>query len=508
MKKVIIFIPIIVFLNITLSGCGGQEAQSGASDVKAQSGYVCQELFTYDDAKAVQFSVKAATPGEEEAYEYPWGDYDDLLGIPEESEISPSTGVKEKPDAGEINEKLQAALEALPPEQRKAAEEAMRQAREKTWDAATSQGEQAQGEAASTEAQQLPTNLKDGSNMPELGGRLELVNGDNKIIIEMSEDCVDENTVFTVTPIKDNKLPGEFLKSGFSLKVSDGESHVTLKDYAVVTFLTREAPGEDVAIKSLGDDGEIEYSYAEVSRLDDAYSITGVVEHFSTVGYGSLIPSPEFMEALKKHGKESVRELSETLAERKERLEKKWTEEYKNQKFVKTIEFDEILYTSTIKGDPCQLHLRAKLVEQPDKINTKDGSFDSAYAGKIWLKAYLESPEAGYADIYYLNNNVKLENPEYWQNQGKDRGSVSANSAINMVTIGGSKAVSYDVGAFNVSGKSYSNVQTQWEINGDRGTAKVTFTSLVGFKDKTFLTGRLSAKTHKQAAKKLKWFLD
>jgi hypothetical protein len=97
---------------------------------------------------------------------------------------------------------------------------------------------------------------------------------------------VDADTTFKVTPVKTTVLPEEFLKGGFSLSGADDKESVTLKDYAIVTFLTKENPGDDVVIKSLGRDSEMEYAAAEVSNLGDTYMITGAVEHFSTVGYG------------------------------------------------------------------------------------------------------------------------------------------------------------------------------------------------------------------------------
>jgi hypothetical protein len=188
-------------------------------------------------------------------------------------------------------------------------------------------------------------------------------------------------------------------------------------------------------------------------------------------------------------------------------LDKKYAEEYKNQKYVKTIEFDEILFTTTIQGDPCQLHLRAKLIEQPDKVNAAVTDFESAFAGKIWIKAYFLNPGAGYADLYYLCNNATLENPEYWKASKTGQGMSSATATFGMTTISGSKAVAFGIGEYGAVGKGYS-MQSEWIVNEDSGAVRVTFTSFVGFSEKTFITGRLSAKTKKQAAKKLKWFLD
>jgi hypothetical protein len=529
MKKMISFILIAAFIITAFTGCGSQNGgtlqngnspANGDSPAETHSGGTSGEtsaqqaqpddgwegLFTYDEANAVQFSVKAAIPGEEETYEYPWGEYDAPVDVPEGSEAPPDAGSSGKLDAGEINQQLQEALKDLSPEQRKIAEEAMEKARKQGQDAMDSQAEPAQGEEASEEGRELPPDWNDGSNQPALGGRLELVNGDTTVIIEMSEYCVDADTTFTVTPIKASGLPEEFLKSGFTLSGSGGEGHVTLKDYAVVTFLTREDPGEEVVLRSLGGDGDVEYAPAEVTKLGGTYRITGAVEHFSTVGYGAAELSPEAEAAMER--------INRNLAERerlmrdKARLEKKWAELYENKKHVETIEFDEILFTSTIRGDPCQLHLRAKLVQQPYKVNTAIQDVDSVFVGKVWLKAYIQSPGAGYGEVYYLCNNATLEDPVFWKPSTAGQGPNSATATFGMTTIGGSKAVGYDVGTFDVSGKTYSSLKSVWEWNESSGAVKVTFTSAVGFTNKTFVTGRLSAKTKKQAAKKLKWFLD
>lgn len=504
MKQVISFILILSFMVSAFAGCGGQQALDsvqangdGAQDTAqtVQSGLHAgggwEALFTYDEANAVQFTVKAAIPGEEDAYEYPWGGYDDPVDVPEESEALPGAEADESPGAEEINDQLQQALEDLPPELREAAEKAMQSA-------------QTQQQGSQEEAE-LPADWNDPSNQPQLGGRLELQSGGDTVIIEMSEYCVDADTTFTVTPVKSTVLPEEFLKGGFSLSGTDDKEPVALKDYAVITFLTKQDPGDDVVLKSLGRDGGMEYSVVEVSKLGDTYMITGAVEHFSTVGYGPAELSAQSAAAMENFDP-GYKAKSDKMAKKIE-LDKKYAEEYKNQRFVKTIEFDEILFTTTIRGDPCQLHLRAKLVEQPDKVNAAATDFESTFAGKIWIKAYFLNLGAGYADLYYLCNNATLENPEYWKSSNTGRGVSSATATFGMTTISGSKAVSFVLGETGAAGRGYS-MQSVWELNENSGTVKVTFTSFVGFSEKTFITGKLSAKTMKQAAKTLKWFLD
>lgn len=500
MKQVISFILIAALIITSLAGCDGQQAPGPArttgGDVPdtAQSaspaGSGWEALFTYDEDNAVQFAVKAAIPGEEDAYEYPWGGYDDPVDVPEGNEASPGAEPDESQHAGEISDQLQQALEDLPSELREAAEAAMKEAQAQ------------QGSQGKTE---LPADWNDPSNQPQLGGRLELQSGDATVIIEMSEYCVDADTTFTVTPVKATVLPEEFLRSGFSLSGADGKEPVTLQDYAIVTFLTKEDPGGDVVLKSLGRDGGMEYAVAEVSQLGDTFMITGAVEHFSTVGYGPAELSAQAAAAMEKFDQE-YKAKSDKMAKKIE-LDKKYAEEYENQKYVKTIEFDEILFTTTVRGDPCQLHLRAKLVEQPDKVNAAVTDFESTFAGKIWIKAYLLNPGAGYADLYYLCNNATLDNPEYWKSSKTGQGASTAAATFGMTTIAGSQAVAFGIGEYGAAGKRYS-MQSQWEVNEGGGTVKVTLTSFVGFSEKTFITGRLSAKTKKQAAKKLKWFLD
>jgi hypothetical protein len=51
-------------------------------------------------------------------------------------------------------------------------------------------------------------------------------------------------------------------------------------------------------------------------------------------------------------------------------------------------------------------------------------------------------------------------------------------------------------------------MQTVWCLNAADGSIQVTFPNMKGAVDKTFITGKLSAKTQRQADKQLKWFLD
>lgn len=505
MKKLIAFILITVFLNTTLSGCGIQKADDAVSnEAKQEQEEGVDGLFTYDEENVLQFNVKSAIPGEEETYQYPWGEYDDPIEAPSESEALPKANDKPKLSEAEMNEKLQASLDKMTPEQQEAAKETMRKALEKsnTTDDTKVQEEKT---GSDSEEQKLPDEASAHSNQPDLGGRLEFENNEDIIIIEMSEYSIEADTTFTVIPVKENKLSEEFMKNGFLLTGENNEKSVKLDDYAVITFITKKDPGEDVVLKSIDEDGRLEYTYAEVRKIGDTYRITGAVEHFSTVGYGSLTPSPE----LEAKAAQEYKELSEQMAKESARIEKerKWLEEYKNQKFVDTIEFDEILFTNTISGDPCQLHLRAKLVEQPTTIDPSTNAVQATYKGKIWVKCYINNP-AGYGDFYYLSNNAKIDDPFLWETSKNQQDVMTTSTTFTMATTRGSNAVSYELGSFNVSGKTYSNVQTNWEINEKTGNVKVTFTTMKGMKNSTFITGKLSSKTKKQAAKKLKWFLD
>jgi hypothetical protein len=101
MKKIISFNLIAAFIITALAGCGGQNADSlaqthssgipdGAPAQQAQTGSGWEDMFVYDESKAVQLHVKASIPGEEDAYEYPWGGYDDPVDAPLQSTFAPS----------------------------------------------------------------------------------------------------------------------------------------------------------------------------------------------------------------------------------------------------------------------------------------------------------------------------------------------------------------------------------------------------------------------------------
>jgi len=499
MQKAISLALTAILMLAAFTGCGGRQAPgaAGTNDggvpdtaqnaLPAGSGW--EGLFTYGEANALRFTVKAAIPGEEDAYEYPWGGYDDPVGALEQSETSPDTQANESPDAGMENDQLQQALEGLPPELREAAESAMREAE------AQRQGLQ--------EEPELPDDWEEPSNQPQLGGRLEFTSGDTAVIIEMSEYCVDADTTFTVTPAT-AALPEAFFRGGFAVN-SDGEAHTALGDFAVITFLTREDPGEDVVIKSFGENGELEYAFAEVTRLGDTYGITGAVEHFSTVGYGQSAWSPAA--ELKPLNDKTRREVMEKSRQAEEDWARKKEAErnQKNRKYLQTIEFDEILFTTSASGLPLQLHLRAKLVEQP----AETGRTEVLFKGKIWLKFYTWGP-GGYGDLYMVCNDAVINRPggPPWIASLTEYGTSHLRAAFQMTNIGGSKAVAEGVGSYDVSGKTYTNVQTNWAVDSATGTIKVTFTSMKGAAEKTFIAGRLCAKTQRQANKKLKWFLQ
>lgn len=454
---------------------------------------VWADLFSYDETESVQFNVSAAIPGEEETYEYPWGEYDDLEYVEPDNKTAAGVEPSMSPDPGEANEKLQKALESLSPEKRKIAEEAMAKAQN-----------QPQNPVDSPEKTELPPDWNDESNQPVLGGRLELQNGETGVIIEMSEYCVEKDTMFTVTPIKENKLQGEIIKSGFSL--TEGEQkHVLLNDYAVVTFLTKQDPGDDIVIKSFNPDGTMEYAAAEITRLGDTFQITGAVEHFSTVGYGNAELSPEAAAALNESAHRELIEASRRLSEKWE-YEKKAADEYKSRKFLQTIEFDEIIFTTSATGDPLQLHLRAKLVESPYELNPATNMPESYFIGKVWLKFYTWMPE-GYGDIYMICNNAKIPT-FYGLSYNVDMGDPTVSAVLPMTSIGGSKAVSYGVGEYGISGKTYSDVQTTLRLYPKTGRVQLTFNNMKGAAEKTFITGKRSEKTRRQANKKLKWFLN
>lgn len=510
MKQAISWILIVSLMFAALAGCGGPQASGpaqvnggGISDTEStvqsasDPGGGWEDLFTYDEANAVQFTVKAAVPGEEDAYVYPWGGYDDPVGTPEESETNAGAGTNGSPEADAINDQLQQALQDLPPELRAQAEAAM-------------QAAQAQREGAAAAPQQtpeLPADWNAPSNQPALGGRLELVSGDATVIIELSEYCVDADTTFTVASVKTTALPEDFFKGGFSLS-RGGETHVALNDYAVITFLITNDPGEDVVIKSFGKNGEMEYSLAEVTQLGDTYRITGVVEHFSTVGYGKIFPIPPLTPV----NEQTRQELMEKQRQQEEELAKQKEAEQNRKKInrLQTIEFDEILYTTSAAGLPLQLHLRAKLVERAKSTQSGLASLmEREFTGKIWLKFYTWGP-GGYGDLYMVCNDVTISDPATtssasWIPLDKK---VSSTATFQMTTVDGSKAVAEGVGTAGLSGKTYTNVQTIWVVDSATGKVQVTFTSLQGAADKTFITGMLSEKSERQANKKLKWFLN
>ncbi|HWR22363.1 MAG TPA: hypothetical protein VN366_02705 [Feifaniaceae bacterium] len=430
--------------------------------------------------------VKAALPQGEGTCEYPWGAYDDPIELPEGDA---SGGAADAMDTDEKEEKIQEALSKLTPEKRQAAEEAM--VRQQAQNSAPAQGEP-----------ELPPDWNAGSNQPAAGGRLEFSSGGTGVVIEISEYCVDEDTTFIVTPVKKSKLPQEFMKGGFSLTEND-RSHVTLNDCAVITFITESDPGEDVVIKSFGENGDMEYTFAEVEKLGGTYVITGAVEHFSTVGYGEARLSAPAV------SQESTEQLRKFAEEQIEQMRWQKEQEKAGKKLIRTIEFDEILYTRSAAGHPLQLHLRAKLVQQEfASINTKTGLMERPFTGKIWIKFYTWMP-GGYGVMYMLCNNAVIRDPAInWVGSLTEPGTSRNPSAIQMVSTGGSQSVGEGVGSFDISGKTYSSVQTDWVFHAAAGSVKATFTSMKGAVDKTFITGKVLAKTERQANKKLKWFLD
>lgn len=484
-----------IIISLLILGCQAPQATKQESPVQqAQAQADLYNLFTYDAANTMQFDVKAALPGEEEAYEYPWGAYDDPIDMPPDGALpSNDTNAAIDTDEDEREKQLQEALNKLAPEKRQAAEEAMAKAKEQA-PANAPQGEP-----------ELPQDWNKGSNQAALGGGLAFSSGDTGVIIEMSEYAVDADTTFTVMPIKESKLPPEFMQGGFSLS-SNGNSHVVLHDAAVITFITKDDPGEDAVIKSFSETGEMEYTAASVMKLGDTYRITGAVGHFSTVGYGAaslpaLAPqiSPEATEALRKFAQEEL-----------ERMRREQARKDAKKKVVRTIEFDEILYTKSASGHPLQLHLRAKLVETPKTLQGGVVSLtERVFEGKIWIKFYTWMP-GGYGVIYMLCNNAVIEDPN--SNSSivslTEPGVRLSSATIPMATIGGSQSVGEGVGAFDISGKTYSNVQTAWAFDTATGSMKVTFANMKGAIDKTFITGKLRAVTERQASKKLKWFLD
>ena len=278
-----------------------------------------------------------------------------------------------------------------------------------------------------------------------------------------------------------------------------------LNDYAVITFLTKQDPGDDIVIKCFNPDGTMEYSAAEITRLDDTFQITGAVEHFSTVGYGNAELSPEEAAALNESAHRELIEESRRL-QRRRQADKESEDEYKNKKYLETVEFDEIIFTTSATGDPLQLHLRAKLVEQPMVFDPAINFPITYFTGKVWLKFYTWMPE-GFGDIYMICNNAKI--PHFHESATETaNGDMVMSETLQMTTIGGSKAVSYGVGEFGISGKTYSDVQTTWRLDPKTNSVQLTFDSMKGASEKTFITGKLSKKTRRQANKKLKWFLN
>lgn len=315
---------------------------------------------------------------------------------------------------------------------------------------------------------------------------------------------MEADTTFTVTPVKTTVLAEDFFRGGFSLR-QEGKTNVSLKDHAVITFLTRDDPGEDVVVKSFGENGRMEYAWADVTRSGDIYMITGAIEHFSTVGYGSAADAQVVTEGpISQESHELLILKSKELSEQMQREE---TQQKAAKKFLRTIEFDEILYTSSAADLPLQLHLRAKLIEQPAVLNKETGNEEITFKGKIWLNFYTWGP-GGYGNIYMICNNAVLRDPPFWVASLSEQGISTYTATLNMLSVGGSLAVVEGAGSADISGKTYTDVQTEWTFVPADGSIKVTFTSMKGAKEKTFVTGRLSAKSQRQANKKLKWFLD
>jgi hypothetical protein len=492
MKRAVASILAIVFLFTSMTACAGkdegspiqkQESDTPVTAPAEQSGVSSgagwEGLFTYDDTQAVQFTVKAAIPNEEDAYEYPWGDYD---AYDTEKKSAPEKEIQDM-DEDELERQLEETLAA----------------------AEAGQAAQAQQDTTDPKAtRELPPDWYAESNLPALGGRLEFASGASTVILEMSEYCVEADTTFTVTPVKTTVLADGFFKGGFSLR-QEGKTDVSLKDYAIITFLTRDDPGEDVVIKSFGENGRMEYAWADVARSGDIFMITGAVEHFSTVGYGSAAPEQVVTEG--PISQESHELLIRKSKELSEQMQREKAQQKAAKKFVRTIEFDEILYTTSAADLPLQLHLRAKLVEQPATLNKETGNEEITFKGKIWLKFYTWAP-GGYGNIYMICNNALLRDPPFWVASLGEQGLSTFSTTLNMLSTGGSIAVAEGAGSADISGKSYTDVQTEWTYMPANDTIKVTFTSMKGAKEKTFVTGRLSAKTQRQANKKLKWFLD
>jgi len=131
---------------------------------------------------------------------------------------------------------------------------------------------------------------------------------------------------------------------------------------------------------------------------------------------------------------------------------------------------------------------------------------ESYFTGKVWLKFYTWMPE-GYGDIYMICNNAKIPT-FYGLSYNVDMGDPTVSAVLQMTSIGGSKAVSYGVGEYGISGKTYSDVQITLRLDPKTDRVQLTFDSMKGAAEKTFITGKRSEKTRRQANKKLKWFLN
>jgi hypothetical protein len=131
---------------------------------------------------------------------------------------------------------------------------------------------------------------------------------------------------------------------------------------------------------------------------------------------------------------------------------------------------------------------------------------ESYFTGKVWLKFYTWMHE-GYGDIYMICNNAKIPT-FYGLSYNVDMGDPTVSAVLQMTSIGGSKAVSYGVGEYGISGKTYSDVQITLRLDPKTDRVQLTFDSMKGAAEKTFITGKRSEKTRRQANKKLKWFLN
>ena len=146
-------------------------------------------------------------------------------------------------------------------------------------------------------------------------------------------------------------------------------------------LLTKGRFSSDVVIKSFGENGEMEYSLPDVTKLDDVFMITGAVEHFSTVGYGSAASGPNVLEG--DISQESHELLIRKTKELVEQMEREKTQQNTAKKFVRTIEFDEILFYirggSSVAASPAR-----KAVEQPATKDPKPAVY-RLFKGKYGL---------------------------------------------------------------------------------------------------------------------------